>query len=196
MSEDLGPWNALALDDVVGLFSGYKGRWWVTGGHALDLFIGSSWRDHDDTDISVLRNETSFVRDLLSGWDIQVAASGQFSAWDGRVLRVDLEENNMWCRPSAPGAWCLDLTISEGDEECWVFRRDLAVRVPWNNALLHSASGVPYLAPELQLLFKSKHLRHKDDMDAQRVIPALGSTRREWLQRHLPAGHPWLGRMI
>jgi hypothetical protein len=191
-AEELGPWSALPLSAAVDLFSGYQGRWWVSGGHALDLFMGSAWRVHEDTDISILRYETSFVRDVLAGWDIQVAASGRLCPWVGRNPRVHLEENNLWCRPTPDAAWCLDLTMSDGDLESWIYRRDPAVRVHWSDALLHSPSGVPYLAPELQLLFKSKHLRHKDTMDAQRVIPALGATRRQWLQSHLPARHPWL----
>ncbi len=59
--------------------------------------------------------------------------------------------------------------------------------------MLHSADAVPYLAPEIQLLFKSKGLRAKDDLDAETVIPLLAPERRRWLRDHLPADHPWLG---
>jgi hypothetical protein len=51
--------------------------------------------------------------------------------------------------------------------------------------------GVPYLAPELQLLFKSMHLRSKDHGDARRVIPILENERRIWLSDHLDPDHPW-----
>ena len=40
-------------------------------------------------------------------------------------------------------------------------------------AVLLSEQGIPYLAPEIQLLFKSKNNRTKDDGDATEVIPAL-----------------------
>ena len=36
-------------------------------------------------------------------------------------------------------------------------------------AVLTTADGVRYLAPEVQLLFKSKDVRGKDDVDRQRV---------------------------
>ena len=42
-----------------------------------------------------------------------------------------------------------------------------ASRKPWDEAVLTSADGVPYLAPELQLLFKSRDVREKDDVDAR-----------------------------
>lgn len=40
-------------------------------------------------------------------------------------------------------------------------------------AVLRSAAGIPYLAPELQLLYKSKGLRPKDDVDAAEVILSM-----------------------
>ena len=49
----------------------------------------------------------------------------------------------------------------------------------------------PYLAPELQLLYKSKQLRPKDDADACVVIPALEPERAARLHSMLPLGHPW-----
>lgn len=190
--EELGPWSPLALGETVDLFSRYRGRWWIAGGQALDLFVGNTWRDHEDTDVGFLRHDAGFIRQVLSKWDVQVAAAGQLSPWDGHEPNPELDENNLWCRPAPPSAWCIDLTISEGDSECWIYRRDPTVRVPWGEAILRSPSDMPYLAPELQLLYKSKQLRHKDDVDARQVIPDLGDSRRAWLTSHLPRNHPWL----
>ena len=77
----------------------------------------------------------------------------------------------MWCRKAPDQPWCLDITISEGDQKCWIYRRDPTLRVPLENAVLRSERGIPYLAPELQLLFKSKNNRTHDDRDATEVIP-------------------------
>lgn len=49
----------------------------------------------------------------------------------------------------------------------------------------------PYLSPDLQLLFKSKNPRPKDNLDAGRVIPELGAEHRERLIQLLPPEHPW-----
>ena len=56
---------------------------------------------------------------------------------------------------------------------------------------MRTSEGVPYLAPELQLLFKSKVPRPKDDIDAAEVIPALDVTQRTFLARRLEPDHPW-----
>lgn len=85
----------------------------------------------------------------------------------------------------------LDLTIGEGDETDWIYRRDPSVRLPWDTAVLSGGSGIPYLAPEIQLLFKSSSDREKDATDAEVVIPRLGPERLRWLQRQLPGSHPW-----
>lgn len=62
---------------------------------------------------------------------------------------------------------------------------------PWETAVLRTRLRVPYLAPALQLLFKSKDLRPKDHVDAERVIPALDHRERAFLAVHLVADHPW-----
>jgi hypothetical protein len=61
--------------------------------------------------------------------------------------------------------------------------------------VLAAADGTRYLAPELQLLFKSKDVRPKDDVDAARVIPLLDVVRRRRLGELLPATHPWQERL-
>jgi hypothetical protein len=189
----LGPWAPLTLSETRDLFAGYEGIWWIAGGRALELFVGSSWRDHDDTDVGILRQDAGLAWEMFAAWDLHVAASGKLSEWDGSELIPERHQNNVWCRRRPAAPWCLDLTLGDGDAAWWVYRRDPTVRAPWSEALLRDPAGIPYLAPELQLLFKSTNARRKDDDDAQHVIPALGKGRRAWLGRQLPAAHPWQG---
>jgi hypothetical protein len=186
-----GPWEPLSLTETIMIFRGATFRWWVSGGRALELHLGRSWREHEDTDVGVPRPDLPGLQQVLSGWDIHVAAAGHIEPWAGQELHGELHENNLWCRrhPNAP--WSLDVTISEGDGDAWIYRRDQRVRLPWGAAVLHTADGVPYLTPELQLLFKSKECREKDELDARQVIPELDAIRRRRLTRLLPANHPW-----
>jgi hypothetical protein len=189
--ERLGPWRPLSLDETVALFASYPSRWWIAGGLALELHIGRSWRPHEDSDVSVLRHDVPELSSLLAQWDVHIAASGELSPWDGKALSSNENQNNLWCRRHADGPWLLDVTISDGDDRCWIYRRDPAVRVAWDQAVLRTATGIPYLAPDLQLLFKSKGIRIKDDLDAREVIPELEDTRRQMLRDSLPDDHPW-----
>ena len=187
--DELGPWKSLELDEVIRLFERWPARWWITGGVALEIHLGRSWRPHHDSDVSILRDDTPALPLLLAGWDINVAAAGVLTPWDGGALAV--QANNMWCRKAPDQPWCLDITISEGDQKCWIYRCDPTLRVPWENAVLRNERGIPYLAPELQLLFKSKNNRTQDDRDATEVIPSLAAGRQRRLRSLLPNEHPW-----
>ncbi|HET9733356.1 MAG TPA: hypothetical protein VFP54_11840 [Acidimicrobiales bacterium] len=193
MSDDYGPWSPLGIPQLSELFAGAPFPWWVTGGVALELYTGRSWRDHDDIDVGIRRIDAGAVHRHLRRFHLCVAASGRLRPWDGRPLDPAAQENNVWMADGPGGPWLLDMAVGEGDDTRWVYRRAPTVTLPWAEAVLMTPEGVPYLAPQVQLLFKAKGLRPKDDVDARVVIPLLGEDRRRWLVRHLPAGHPWLG---
>jgi len=194
--DELGPWEPLPLPAVTELMASYPRRWWISGGHALELALRRTWRTHEDTDMSVLRQDAPLLLDTMTGWEIHVAAAGVLRPWDGEPLRVDANENNLWCRRHRGGPWEIDVTISHGDEEAWAYRRDPAFRLPWHRAVVTRDDGTPpFLAPELQLLFKSKGLRPKDHLDAEVVIPELAPEAAAILRSQLPTDHPWQALM-
>jgi hypothetical protein len=47
----------VGLTAVREALAGYDGPWWIGGGWAIDLFVGSSPREHDDVDVVVLRRD-------------------------------------------------------------------------------------------------------------------------------------------
>jgi hypothetical protein len=191
MSPDLGPWQALAVEEVAAAFASATFRWWISGGHALKLHVGRRWRDHEDIDIGVVRRDLAAVYAHLSGWDLHVASSGHLAPWRGERLTLERRQNNVWCRVAAGGPWALDVTINEGSAERWINRRDARLQVPWGSAVLFTVDGVPYLAPEIQLLFKSRDPRPRDEVDAAEVIPHLDERRRRSLAATLASDHPW-----
>jgi hypothetical protein len=192
---DLGPWEPLGIEAVAEIFGPAPFRWWISGGRALDLHLGRTWRPHEDTDVGVVRRDLGSVHELLTGWDLHVAAAGRLTPWAGEPLEVARHQNNVWCRRTSEGPWVLDLTVGEGSDEAWVYRRDPSIQPPWHVAVLRTSDGIPYLAPELQLLYKSKGRRPKDDVDAAEVIPALDARRRELLARLLEPDHAWQSRL-
>ena len=195
-ASEFGPWEPLGIDAVVEVFSSAPFRWWVSGGHALDLHLGRTWRRHEDTDVGVVRRDLGSVHALLSHWDLHVAAAGHLTPWGGEPLEGARHQNDVWCRPAPDGPWVLDVTIGEGSDQCWIYRRDRSVQVSWDMAVLQTREGIPYLAPELQLLYKSKDPRPKDGVDAAEVIPDLDARQRELLSRVLEPGHPWQRRLL
>ena len=55
--------------------------------------------------------------------------------------------------------------------------------------------GIPYMAPEIQLLYKAKAPRPQDEADFARTFPYLDQASREFLVQALALiypGHRWL----
>jgi hypothetical protein len=189
---DLGPWRPLDLGQAASLLDEVSARWWVSGGHALELHLQTAWRKHADVDVDVRRCDVRALAALPEPWELWVAADGRLRRWEGGDLVPERHEDALWCRPGPSAAWALDIKMSEGDDEAWIYRCDPRIRVSWDEAVLVSRGGLPYLAPELQLLFKSLHPRPKDDIDAANVIPCLTPVERARLSGWLPQHHPWI----
>lgn len=184
-------WKPVSVGEAFCIFSEAPFRWWISGGNALDLHIGKSWRTHDDIDVGFVRSEAEIVYGWMKAWDLWIASGGALVRWRGEQLHVDEEQNNVWARKNDEQHWSIDLTVGDGDSRRWAYRRDSRLSRPWEEAVLHTDEGVPYLAPDLQLLFKSKDNRPKDDVDAAEVIPLLDERQRRFLNEALPFGHPW-----
>lgn len=183
-------WEPLALVEVVSLFGGADFRWWIAGGSALELHCGQSWRTHSDVDVGIVRSDARRARVWLCDWDLRVSVAGELKPLEGADLDPAISHNNIWARRQTDGPWSVDITVGEGDDDTWIYRRDHTIRRPWSEAVLFD-DDIPYLAPELQLLFKSKNVRRKDQIDAEQVIPDLPAPRRSFLHHTLPDEHPW-----
>ena len=112
-TNELGAWTPMRRSDVVELFRPAGFRWWLSGGHALELHVGRTWRDHDDIDVGVTRSEAAGLLEVLDGWDIHIGAAGVLTPWDGGPLEAERSQNNLWCRPAAESPWSLDVTVGD-----------------------------------------------------------------------------------
>jgi hypothetical protein len=67
--------------------------------------------------------------------------------------------------------------------------------MPLARAIKRTGDGIPYLAPEIQLLYKARGTREKDQRDFERVMERLGPDERSWLYDALSVvdpQHVWL----
>jgi Domain of unknown function (DUF4111) len=75
----------------------------------------------------------------------------------------------------------LGFLLEQGSADRWLFRRHPAVTRPLHQLGRTTADGVPFVAPEVALLFKAKLPRFKDQRDFDRVLPHLDGPRgRGW----------------
>jgi hypothetical protein len=61
-----------------------------------------------------------------------------------------------------------------------------------------TADGVTFLTPEIQLFYKAKGRRPKDEQDFDKALPILPAAQRDWLRNAIElthGDHPWLDRL-
>lgn len=195
---DPGMWDPLEPSGVAALLEASSPKWWIAGGYAIDAFVGQvGRRPHDDIDVGLLARDQVLVRGCLEGWDWHCAdPPGRLRPWrPGEFLQEPVHD--VWARERVGGPWRLQLVLNPGQGETWIYRRDFRIRLHMSDLVWHS-NGIPYLAPEVQLLFKSKSARTKDEQDLDDSLPLLSTRQRTWLREalHLSAPmHPWLDRL-
>ena len=156
----MGRWSPLQPPVMAALLADVNTPWWVAGGWALDLFLGFQTRSHDDLDVGILRRDVAAVIANLPGWEL-------FEAKSQALYRLeDCESprpavNSLWCRPSNATSWSFELMLDEADGDTWVFRRLPTIRRSLAEGIRRTPDGIPYLAPEIQLLYKARHPRGK-----------------------------------
>ncbi|UJP10222.1 hypothetical protein L2X99_00385 [Microbacterium sp. KUDC0406] len=193
-----GAWVPRTPDDVRALFDGYPGVWWIAGGWALQAFSGVV-REHEDIDPGILRVELPLLRAHAAGrldlWGASSGALKPVSSDDPGELLDGCGQ--IWTRRSAADPWEYDILLGPGTPDEWRYKRDETVRMPMADALWER-DGIRYLQPEIQLLYKARGLRPKDEADFAATLRFLDARRRAWLrealERTLP-GHPWIAQL-
>ena len=189
-------WEPLPLAELRALLEPQPARWWIAGGVALELFAGRRWREHGDIDAGILRGEQSAAFAALEGWQRFAAHAGMLRELrEGEIAAV--EANSIWCRRAGEEAFRFELLLDSSERGEWTFRRDPRVRLPLDALVQNTADGCPYLRPEVQLLYKSKARRPKDEADFDAVAPLLDPGARRWLRsalERIEPAHDWLAR--
>ena len=190
---DVEAWAPWSLDEVAGALVSVRVPWAVAGGWAIDLHLGRVTRQHDDVEIAVSRDDVDAVLACLSELDWFAVGDGR--AWP--IADAPPELHQTWGRDRS-GRWRLDVFQEPWDGDEWVCRRDPRIRRPLADAIELSPGGIPYLAPEIVLLFKAKAAREKDEADFALTLPSLTPDRVTWLRealRIVHPGHEWLSRL-
>jgi hypothetical protein len=166
--------------------------WAIAGGWAIDLALGRVTRPH--ADVAAFRDAQGALRAALPAWEFRAAVGGALVPWppDARLAPPSREVHARL--PAGDPAPALEFLLNERDGADWVYRRDPAVRLPATRAIRAAPGGVPVLAPEIVLLYKSKAPRPRDEHDFRAAQPLLDSAARAWLRdalRRAEPGHAW-----
>lgn len=188
-------WDPATPAEVAALFSRVTVPWWIAGGYAIEFAVGRQFREHADVDVLFLRRDQAAVQAALPSWEWWAAdPPGTLRPWrPGEVLPRGVDD--VWCRPGPSAPWRIQIMLDETEGDEWVSRRDPAVRRPVSELGGLTPTGIPYLAPEVQLYVKSRGIRPKDEQDFAAALPVLDAAQRRWLADALPPDHHWRARL-
>jgi hypothetical protein len=194
IAHDAVPWQAWSPEETALRLGRVTAPWAIAAGWALELFVGERWRGHDDLEVAVPATRFDELRAALAGLELWTPVG------DDR-LRPFVEapaSHQTWALDRSVPAWRLDVLREPSDGDTWICRRDATIRIAHAQLVERTADEIPFVRPEVVLLFKAKATRTKDDADFAVVAPRLERARREWLRAALVRvhpGHAWIERL-
>lgn len=160
-----------AVSAVSSLLSRLTVPYWIAGGWAIDLAVGRVTRDHADVDVMLLERDKHVLWEDLPEDEVQITGGNR----EPRRLTVHSEHLLL---PT-------EVFLAEADGTFWVHRRGAhSVKRPLAGITRHR-DGIPFLAPEVVLLFKARSKADKDQHDVETALPVLNAGQRSWLQETL-----------
>lgn len=181
------PWSPWSPLEALERLRDTTARWYVVAGWAVDLFLGTTTREHEDLEIGTPKDDFDALRTALASLDFYVVGDGCRYPLDSPAMD---EHFQTWGWDATREAYVVDVFRDPHDGDEWVCRRDPAIHRPHREIVRRDDRGIPYLSPEVVMLFKAKHCRDKDEHDWSLVRPRLDRAQRAWLAEALDLVHP------
>jgi len=191
-------WEPLANEEIQRLFADTGAPWWIAGGRGLDLFMRHETRSHADVDVAILRRDQRTFRERLGSWDVQIAHHGAFIPWKRGEEITTPAHHEAWARETPDGPWRIELLLEESEGARWTYRRDRRIGLNIADLGRTDERGIPFLRPEVTLLYKAKSPRPVDETDFLYLLPRLDVAQRSWLSAAIytfEPTHRWLDRL-
>ncbi|WP_257205960.1 hypothetical protein [Bacillus cereus] len=106
--------------------------------------------------------------------------------------------NDVWVNKNNNSPWAFQIMLIDSEESYWIYKREKLIKRAINEMFLRTPEGIPYLKPQVQLLYKagSSQVREKDSNDFQSILPILSLQEKERLKvslkQQFPEGHAWI----
>ena len=184
-------------DQAAQVLAGVTAPWAVAAGWSLDLWHGKQTRKHEDLEVAVPATQFSEIQHRLESLGLT-----WFVIDDGNVIELargevpSVQTHQTWA--SDASGWRMDVFREPGNAQTWVYRREAGLEAPRSQMTGCTPDGIPFVAPQVALLFKAKARRDKDEADFARAAPRLDVKARCWLADALARfhpGHPWISAL-
>jgi hypothetical protein len=196
---DVSQWDPWRPEQMARLLADVDLPWYVAAGWAIDLFLGGERRKHGDIEVAVPNARFDELADVLAGFEVFVITARREATPIAEARDRLTDTHQTWIRDPSTGKWCFDLFREPSDGDTWICRRDPAIRLPYAQVIEWTDHGIPFVRPEIALLFKAKHSDEaKNVADFDAALPHLDDGRRAWLRAALERvqpGHTWLAEL-
>ena len=177
--------------------AGLEVPWYIAAGWAIDLFVGYERREHEDLEIAAPADGFRQIHAVLDDLTFYAVGDGEVTGLAESSGRL-AETHQTWGLDATAFEWRIDVFREPSASGEWVCRRNSEIRLSYDELIERTADGIPYVRPEVALLFKAKAARPKDEEDLRDVLPLLAPSRRallhDWIGLVYP-GHAWLDRL-
>lgn len=181
------------------------------GGYGIELFLDKSIREHKDIDISASWNDRDKIIDffLNLGWNIYELCGNSLVHKITDINHQLKIKRNIFCSKNDCDLYRLEKTNEENifyleffnknleelnfieflfnriDNLNFYYSRNKDVFLPLEKAILYN-DDIPYLAPELILLYKSTDInKFGYQLDFDSAMLKMSSHQKEWLNKTL-----------
>lgn len=212
------------IKETTKLLKGNDFDWAICGGYAIDMFCREKTRKHIDIDICVFWEDRDTVIKFIKGlnWTVYEACGGGVVHLVSELGRQKYLKNNIFCvkdgnklfhvAPISDDMYkCnidnteqveldyIEFLFDKRDRGYFLYSRNENVTREMDKAILFDG-GVPYLAPEISLLYKSKEYQREDyEHDFTVATNKMSNDSKNWLVNSLdicyPEGHAWSSRL-
>ena len=180
------------------VLTGFKKPWYIAGGWAIDLFLDKVTRKHKDIEIAIFRKHQKELYDYLNDWVLYKAIPRQvkLERWKkNEWLSLPIHEIHAFSKNRRLKPINFEILLNESNYQNWLFRRNLNILRPISKVGKVGYYGIPYLSPEIVLLYKAKEFNNLDFNDFVRSLDFLTNEELIWLNASIKEcypSHPWL----
>lgn len=193
MRTDFDYWQTYPLETIMSLFDTLDIQWGIGGGVALDLYCGFTTRHHEDIDIIIFVKDAAEVIHILQDFSLFKAKNGILTPY-AYEDKTD-ESFSIWVSEEEDSPFVFEILLISTREDFWIYKRNSDIRGSIDELFLLNEANIPYIKPEVQLLYKmdGSHIRDKDIIDFKRFVPLLGTDEKIWLRKQLTVqGNPYM----
>jgi len=197
----------------------------ICGGHAIDLFLDVKTRPHKDLDVSIFQEDRDKIISYMlnKGWDIYEPYGTEYLHKINNIENQKRLKLNIWCvKPNNPHYIFtehenntydvifdnseqsklnyIEFLFNTQNDGKFLYSRNHNIGLNLDEAILQDR-GIPYIAPEMVLLYKSTAIDNFDyQLDFENASIKMNDKQLMWLKDSLqimfPNGHKWIDSII